>query len=62
MTIDGYAYIPDSSEPGKLLLHFDSVPTDGPYWILEYGPIVNGIIIAIATHVNDLINIFPPKL
>ncbi len=39
MTIDGYAYIPNASEPGQLMLHIDSVPVDGPYWILEVGPI-----------------------
>ena len=45
-TIDGYAYY-DSPEaalenPGQLKLHFDIVPTDGPYWILALGPIESG--------------------
>jgi len=42
VTIDGYAYYesPESAaaEPGQLKLHFDSVPTDGPYWVLALGP------------------------
>jgi len=42
MTIDGYAYQPDATKPGQLKLHIDSVPADGPYWILALGPIVNG--------------------
>lgn len=41
-TIDGYAYAKDSSEPGKLTLHFNSVPVDGQYWVLATGPVVSG--------------------
>ena len=41
-TIDGYAYIPDASAPGKLKVHFTTgtvPPFDAPYWILALGPI-----------------------
>jgi lipocalin len=41
-TIDGYAYIPDADEPGKLKVHFnsdDAAPFDAPYWILALGPV-----------------------
>ena len=41
-TIDGYAYQPDASKPGQLKLHIDSVPVDGPYYILSLGPINAG--------------------
>lgn len=38
--IDGYAYVPDASEPGQLLVHFDTGSAfDAPYWILELGPV-----------------------
>lgn len=40
--IDGYAYAPDASKPAQLLVHFDVSPADGPYWVIELGPIVNG--------------------
>lgn len=47
-TIDGYAYVPDASKPGQLKVHFTSTdvshsPFDAPYWILQTGPIVNGV-------------------
>jgi lipocalin len=41
-SIDGYAFIPDATEPGKLTLHLDGVPHDGTYWVAATGPIVNG--------------------
>jgi len=40
--IDGYAYIPDAREPGKLKIHFDSdqaAPFDASYWVLALGPV-----------------------
>ena len=40
--IDGYAYIPDTKEPGKLKVHFDSdqaAPFDASYWVLALGPV-----------------------
>lgn len=40
--IDGYAYIPDATEPGKLKVHFDSdqaAPFDASYWVLALGPV-----------------------
>jgi apolipoprotein D and lipocalin family protein len=46
MTVDGYAYYksPETAiaEPGQLMLHFDIAPSDGPYWILALGPVVDG--------------------
>jgi lipocalin len=43
-TIDGYAYVKDESEPGKLKLHLDGAsPFDVDYWVLELGPISNGL-------------------
>lgn len=40
---NGYAYVPDSSEPGKLKVHFEdpAVPMDGDYWVLLLGPVEN---------------------
>jgi lipocalin len=40
--IDGYAYIKDPAQPGKLKVHFNSgnaAPFDAPYWVLELGPV-----------------------
>ena len=40
--IDGYAYVVDPTDPGKLKVHFDSddaAPFDAPYWILNLGPV-----------------------
>lgn len=39
--ITGYAYYKNASEPGKLTVHLDGVPTDSPYWIVSLGEIVN---------------------
>lgn len=39
--ISGYAYYKNSSEPGKLNVHFDGVPVDGPYWVVKLGEVVN---------------------
>ena len=39
--IDGYAYAPNSSNTGQLMVHLDGVPADAPYWILAVGPVVN---------------------
>ena len=42
----GYAYIPNSNEPGKLKVHFDQAYTnlfgDANYWVVALGPVVNG--------------------
>lgn len=35
--MDGYAYVKDASQPGKLTVHLDGVPFDAPYWILALG-------------------------
>jgi len=40
--IDGYAYIVNPTEPGKLKVHFDSdkaAPFDASYWVLALGPV-----------------------
>lgn len=37
----GFAYFPDISEPGKLLVRLDGEGFDAPYWIFKLGPIVN---------------------
>ena len=37
-------YIPDTTKPGQLKVHFDSsdaFPFDAPYWVLALGPVVN---------------------
>lgn len=39
--IRGYAYYKNASEPGKLSVHLNGVPVDGPYWIVKLGEIVN---------------------
>jgi lipocalin len=39
--ISGYAYYKNKSEPGKLNVHFDGVPVDGPYWIVQLGEIID---------------------
>lgn len=36
--ISGYAYVPDSSEPGQLKVGFDGVPVEGDYWIIDLQP------------------------
>ncbi|EDO36993.1 predicted protein [Nematostella vectensis] len=40
--ITGYAYQPDPEVPGKLKVHFDTVPVEGSYWILKLGPVSGG--------------------
>lgn len=40
-TISGYGYYKNISEPGKLTVHLDGVPTDSPYWIVKLGEIVD---------------------
>lgn len=35
--MEGYAYVVDDSEPGKLKVHLDGVPVDSPYWVLALG-------------------------
>jgi lipocalin len=40
-SINGYAYIPDPSDPGKLLVALDGVLVDSPYWIVLLGPVVD---------------------
>ncbi|XP_072043095.1 apolipoprotein D-like [Amphiura filiformis] len=37
--ISGYGYIPDPTDPGKLVVVL--LPPDGQYWIFKLGPIVN---------------------
>ena len=37
----GYAYVPNSNEPGKLKVHFDVSPSDGNYWIIKLGPVID---------------------
>ncbi len=39
--ITGYAYYKNSSEPGKLTVHLDGTPVDGPYWIIKLGELKN---------------------
>jgi lipocalin len=39
--ISGYAYYRNSSEPGKLTVHLDGTPVDGPYWIVKLGEVIN---------------------
>ena len=40
--INGYAYVPDQLEPGKLKVHFDEgAPNDADYWVVDLGPINN---------------------
>ena len=39
--ITGYGYYQNVSEPGKLTVHLDGVPVDGPYWIVKLGEILN---------------------
>jgi lipocalin len=39
--ISGYAYYTNSSEPGKLTVHLDGAPVDGPYWIVKLGEVIN---------------------
>ncbi|XP_038069264.1 uncharacterized protein LOC119738440 [Patiria miniata] len=41
-SINGYAFIPDPSDPGKLRVALDGVPGDSPYWIIKLGPVVDG--------------------
>lgn len=38
--ISGYAYVPDSLDPGKLKVHFDQgAPKDADYWVADLGPV-----------------------
>ena len=37
--ITGYGYYKNVSEPGKLTVHLEGVPTDSPYWIVKLGEI-----------------------
>jgi len=39
--INGYAYYKNISEPGKLTVHLDGVPSDAPYWVIKLGEIVD---------------------
>lgn len=39
--IAGYAYYKNVSEPGKLTVHLDGVPTDSPYWVVKLGEVVD---------------------
>lgn len=40
-SIDGYAYIENESEPGKLMVHLNGTSFDAPYWIIELGNVEN---------------------
>lgn len=40
--IGGYAYYKNVSEPGKLTVHLDGVPTDSPYWVVKLGELRDG--------------------
>ncbi len=33
--IEGYAYVPDSLEPGQLKVGLDGVPVEGDYWVID---------------------------
>jgi lipocalin len=39
--INGYAYYKNISEPGKLTVHLDGVPSDAPYWVIKLGEVVD---------------------
>jgi lipocalin len=39
--ISGYGYYTNISEPGKLTVHLDGVPVDGPYWVVKLGEVVD---------------------
>ena len=39
--ITGYGYYKNISEPGKLTVHLEGVPVDGPYWIVKLGEVKN---------------------
>ena len=39
--IAGYAYYKNVSEPGKLTVHLDGTPADGPYWVVALGEVKN---------------------
>lgn len=42
--INGYAYIPNQTEPGKLKVHFDQgAPKDADYWVADLGPVNNNM-------------------
>ena len=36
-------YVPDATQPGKLVVHLDGTPVDAPYWVLALGPIYNNL-------------------
>jgi len=40
-TISGYAYYKNVSEPGKLTVHLEGVPTDAPYWVVKLGEVID---------------------
>jgi lipocalin/C1A family cysteine protease len=40
-TISGYAYYKNVSEPGKLTVHLEGVPTDSPYWVVKLGEVID---------------------
>ncbi len=39
--ISGYGYYTNITEPGKLTVHLDGVPVDGPYWVVKLGEVVD---------------------
>jgi len=40
-TISGYAYYKNVSDPGKLTVHLEGVPTDSPYWVVKLGEVID---------------------
>lgn len=36
--ITGYAYVPNSAEPGQLKVALEGVPGEAPYWVAALGP------------------------
>lgn len=37
--INGYAYVVDPAEPGKLMVALEGVPAPAPYWVAALGPV-----------------------
>ena len=39
--ISGYAFYSDDHSGGELTVNLEGTPGDAPYWVIEYGPIIN---------------------
>jgi len=39
--IEGYAYYKNETDPGKLTVHLEGVPTDSPYWVVKLGEVID---------------------